>query len=125
MHFPPYFRRFVGRGKVARVALALLVCAGLLGGLAAPAPVRAQQPTDWLSYVGDILPQRQRDLYVMRLDGTDKKQLTQGFNVWFASWSPDGKVIAVSTEAGELYIVNPETAERWQLAHGAFSPRFW
>jgi Tol biopolymer transport system component len=109
----------------ARFALALMMCAGLFGSLGGPTPARAQQPSDWLSYVGDVLPQRQRDLYIMRLDGSDKKQLTQGFNVWFASWSPDGKQIALSTEAGELYLVNPETADRKLLTQGAFSPPFW
>ena len=125
MLFPPHFRRLIGRGVFARVALALMMCAGLFGSLGGPSPARAQQPSDWLSYVGDVLPQRQRDLYIMRLDGSDKKQLTQGFNVWFASWSPDGKQIALSTEAGELYLVNPETADRKLLTQGAFSPPFW
>src|SRR5205823_11596296 len=54
------------------------------------------------AFVGDILPQRQRDLYVMRVDGSDKKQLTRGSNVWFASWSPDGKRLAVTTERSEI-----------------------
>ena len=108
--------------RIPGITWRLLHCAAVLAGLAAaPAPGQAQQPpaqptpspAPMLSYVSDTVPERQRDLYVMRLDGTDKKQLTQGIKVWFASWSPDGRQIAVSSEAGELYIINPETAERW------------
>ena len=96
-----------------------------------PAPARAQTPppaappADYISYVTDILPQRQRDLWVMRLDGTDKKQLTQGFNVWFASWSPDGTRLAASTEAGELYTVNMDGTNLKLITRGAYSPPFW
>jgi hypothetical protein len=78
-----------------------------------------------LSFVGDILPQRQRDLYVMRLDGTDKKQLTQGFNVWFASWSPDGKKLAVTTEGAQIYTLNADGSNLQLLTDGAYSPPFW
>src|SRR5438309_6376615 len=89
---------------------------------AAPAP---KPPADWLSYVGDILPQRERDLFVMRVDGSDKKQITQGFNVWFASWSPDGKRLAVTTEQAALYTLNPDGSDLKLLADGAYSPAFW
>jgi Tol biopolymer transport system component len=78
-----------------------------------------------LSFVTDILPQRQRDLWVMRVDGTDKRQLTSGFNVWFASWSPEGNRIAVTTEAGQLYTVNLDGSNLKLLAGGAYSPPFW
>src|SRR5690242_18304515 len=71
-----------------------------------PTVTPAPAPADVLSFVGDILPQRQRDLYTMRVDGSDKKQLTQGFNVWFASWSPDGRHLAVTTEGSDLYTLN-------------------
>ncbi|HET9495129.1 MAG TPA: hypothetical protein VFR15_12940, partial [Chloroflexia bacterium] len=120
--------------RIPGITWRLLLCAAVLAGLAAaPAPGQAQQPpaqptpspAPMLSYVSDTVPERQRDLYVMRLDGTDKKQLTQGIKVWFASWSPDGRQIAVSSEAGELYIINPETAERRLLVQGVFSPPFW
>jgi Tol biopolymer transport system component len=87
---------------------------------AQPAP-----PADMLSFVTDILPQRQRDLWVMRVDGTDKRQLTSGFNVWFASWSPEGNRIAVTTEAGQLYTVNFDGSNLKLLAGGAYSPPFW
>src|SRR5207253_6576139 len=89
---------------------------------AAPAP---KPPADLLSYAGDILPQRQRDLFVMRVDGTDKKQITHGFNVWFASWSPDGKRIAVTTEGTQLYTLKTDGSDLKLVASGALSPVFW
>src|SRR5438067_3829721 len=89
-----------------------------------PSP-QAKPPADLLSYAGDILPQRQRDLFVMRVDGTDKKQITHGFNVWFASWSPDGKRIAVTTEGTQLYTLKPDGSDLKLVASGAFSPGFW
>lgn len=85
-----------------------------------PAP-----PADLLSYVTDIFPQRERNLMVMRLDGSDKKQLTSGFNVWFASWSPDGKRLAVSTEGAELYTLNVDGSNLKRIAVGSYSPPFW
>jgi Tol biopolymer transport system component len=78
-----------------------------------------------LSYVTDILPQRERNLMVMRLDGSDKRQLTSGFNVWFASWAPDGKKLAVTTEGAEIYTVNPDGTDLHKIAGGAYSPPFW
>jgi Tol biopolymer transport system component len=78
-----------------------------------------------LSFVTDILPQRQRDLWVMRVDGSDKKQLTTGFNVWFASWSPDGKRLAVTTEQAQLYTLNADGSNLNLIAGGAYSPPFW
>lgn len=90
------------------------------------APItQAAPPPDFLSYVGDILPQRQRDLFVMRLDGSDKKQLTQGFNVWFASWAPEGKRLAVTTEGAQLYTLNADGSDLKLVAEGAYSPPFW
>jgi Tol biopolymer transport system component len=91
----------------------------------APALPPAPPPADVLSFVGDILPQRQRDLYTMRVDGTDKKQLTQGFNVWFASWSPDGSKLAVTTEGSDLYTLNADGSDLKKITTGAFSPPFW
>src|SRR6476619_1089406 len=107
--------------------LALLVASGMLaisasvGAQTPPGPTPAQppaQPADVLSYVGDILPQRQRDLFVLRSDGSDKKQITQGFNVWFASWSPDGTRLAVTTEQSELYTLNPDGSDLKLLTSG-------
>src|SRR5215217_2943550 len=132
MYHPPTS----GRPSVGK-AWILLLCTALLAGLmAAPSSVGAQTPSaqpqaqpaspaDVLSYVGDILPQRQRDLFVMRLDGTDKKQISQGFNVWFASWAPDGKRLGITTEAGQLYTVNADGSDLKLITNGAFSPPFW
>src|SRR5436190_13580099 len=91
----------------------------------APQAQPAPAPADLLSYVGDILPQRQRDLFVMRRDGTDKKQITHGFNVWFASWSPDGKKLAVTTEQSQIYTLNPDGSDLKLITSGAYSPPFW
>jgi hypothetical protein len=91
-------------------------------------PAKAQTPpppADFLSYADDSLPSRPRDLYVMRVDGTDKRQITQGMRVWFASWSPDGKKLAVTTERTELYTLNPDGSGLKLLAVGVASPGFW
>src|SRR5687768_9503143 len=109
---------------VAVLMLAATIVIPAPAGAQAP-PTQPAPPADFISYVTDILPQRQRDLWVMRLDGTDKKQLTQGFNVWFAAWSPDGTRLAASTEAGELYTVNIDGSNLKLIARGAFSPPFW
>lgn len=90
-----------------------------------PPPQQPQPPADMLSFVTDILPQRQRDLWTMRVDGTDKKQLTRGFNVWFASWSPDGTRLAVTTEQAQIYTLNADGSNLKLLVAGAFSPPFW
>jgi hypothetical protein len=63
---------------------------------AAPPPPSA--PAPFLSFIDDTLPARSRDLYVARLDGTDKTQVTHDMKIWFATWSPDGKKLAVTTE---------------------------
>lgn len=96
--------------------------------VASPSQAPAAQPAppaDLISYVTDIFPQRERNLMVMRLDGSDKKQLTSGFNVWFASWSPDGKRLAVSTEGAELYTLNVDGSNLKRIAVGSYSPPFW
>src|SRR5215210_8035814 len=119
--------------RVAALLLILIVALQAYGaaGVSAqtpPAPPAAQPappPADLLSFVTDILPQRQRDLWVMRVDGTDKRQLTRGFNVWFASWSPEGKRIAVTTEAGQIFTVNADGSNLKLIAGGAYSPPFW
>jgi Tol biopolymer transport system component len=97
---------------------------------AAPATAQTEPPpppppADFISYADDTLPARPRDLYVMRVDGTDKRQVTQGLRVWFASWSPDGKKLAITTERTELYTVNPDGSDLKLLAVGAASPGFW
>jgi hypothetical protein len=61
----------------------------------------------------------------MRVDGTEKKQLTSGFNIWFASWSPEGARIAVTTEAGQLYTLNRDGSDLKLLTNGVYSPPFW
>lgn len=90
-----------------------------------PPAQQPQQPADMLSYVTDILPQRQRDLWTMRVDGTDRKQLTRGFNVWFASWSPDGTRLAVTTEGAQIYTLDVDGSNLKLMVTGAYSPPFW
>ena len=47
---------------------------------AAPAPPPSA-PAPFLSYIDDTLPARSRDLYVARLDGTDKTQVTHDMKI--------------------------------------------
>ncbi|HYO48569.1 MAG TPA: hypothetical protein VEW94_01860 [Chloroflexia bacterium] len=111
-------------------AAILLAAVMLLSSIGAAPRVYAQAPpqtipTDYISFVTDILPQRQRDLWVMRVDGSERRQVTQGFNVWFASWSPDGKRLAVTTEGSQIYTVNFDGSDLRLIANGAYSPPFW
>ncbi|MFL5733200.1 MAG: hypothetical protein ACJ78Q_08365 [Chloroflexia bacterium] len=117
--------------QARRLLVAVVVLVGVLGAASGataqtpPAQPQAQAPADVMSYVGDILPQRQRDLFVMRVDGSDKKQLTHGFNVWFASWAPEGTRLAVTTEGSQLYTLNADGSNLKLIAVGAYSPPFW
>jgi hypothetical protein len=112
-------------GKWVGVFLALAIVSGTLGVAPKASAQTPAPPADLLSFVTDILPQRQRDLWVMRVDGSDKKQLTGGFNVWFASWAPEGKRLAVTTEGGELYTLNADGSGLKLITIGAYSPPFW
>lgn len=92
---------------------------------AAPTPTPAPAPAGFLSYVDDALPARARDLYVMRADGTDKTQVTHDMKVWFATWSPDGKKLAITTERTQVYTVNADGTDLTLLTVHAGSPAFW
>ena len=89
---------------------------------AAPTPTPAL--AGFLSYVDDALPARARDLYVMRADGTDKTQVTHDMKVWFATWSPDGKKLAITTERTQIYTVNADGTDLTLLTAHAGSPAF-
>ncbi|MEO5951171.1 MAG: hypothetical protein ABIQ44_01765, partial [Chloroflexia bacterium] len=105
-----------------------LVLALMLHAAPASAQTPAAQPAppaDFLSYADDSLPARARDLYIMRLDGTDKHQVTTGMRVWFASWAPDGKKLAITTERTEIYTINPDGSDLKLITTGAASPPFW
>ena len=115
---------------IAAIVMSLAIMSGSIAAAAYAQPTTppAQPPPappDMLSYVTDILPQRERNLMVMRLDGSDQRQLTSGFNVWFASWSPDGKKLAVTTEGAEIYTLNADGTDLRKIAGGAYSPPFW
>lgn len=130
MLISPPRRRTKGWAAPLVALLALLALPSAVGISPTSAQTPPSQPppppqADVLSFVTDILPQRQRDLWIMRADGSDKKQLTSGFNVWFASWSPDGKRLAVTTEQAQLYTLNADGSDLKLLAGGAFSPGFW
>src|SRR5215211_2249101 len=114
------------RKYLARPYFVFLCLVLMLMVLPQPARVAAQAPpADFISYADDLLPARARDLYIMRVDGTDKRQVTQGMRVWFASWAPDGKKLAVTTERTELYTLNPDGSDLKLLATGVASPGFW
>lgn len=115
--------------RPARLLLVLSSLALVLALALHIAPASAQTPpsppADFLSYADDTLPARPRDLYVMRVDGTDKHQVTSGMRVWFASWAPDGKKLAVTTESSQIYTVNPDGSDSKLITTGAASPPFW
>ncbi|HET6261019.1 MAG TPA: hypothetical protein VFG99_02130 [Chloroflexia bacterium] len=109
---------------IAAIVMSLAIMSGSIAAAAYAQPTTppAQPPPappDMLSYVTDILPQRERNLMVMRLDGSDQRQLTSGFNVWFASWSPDGKKLAVTTEGAEIYTLNADGSDLRRIVAGA------
>lgn len=121
---------FLQKRRITRIAVIVMSLAIMSGSIAAYAqpttpPAQPAPLPDMLSYVTDILPQRERNLMVMRLDGSEQRQLTSGFNVWFASWSPDGKKLAVTTEGAEIFTLNPDGSELRKIAVGAYSPPFW
>lgn len=117
--------------QLKRTSRLILLLNSLLLALALvihAAPALAQTPApppDFLSYADDSLPARARDLYIQRVDGTDKKQITSGMRVWFASWAPDGKKLAITTEHSEIYTVNPDGSNLKLITTGAASPPFW
>lgn len=123
-------RSFPLKRPIKSISAFVMSLAMLAGTFAAYGHVSAQPaqppaPSPMISYVTDILPQRERNLMVMRLDGSDQRQLTSGFNVWFAAWAPDGKKIAVTTEGAEIYTLNPDGSDLRKVAVGAYSPPFW
>ena len=113
----------------SRRALFFLALSLLLSLVAVPGRSSAQTPTaapaPFLSYIDDTLPARSRDLYVARLDGTDKTQVTHDMKIWFATWSPDGKKLAVTTEHTQIYTLNADGTGLTLLTVHAGSPAFW
>ncbi len=76
---------------------------------------------------GDILyvgaSKHQRVLYVMRSDGTHKRVIRGVRNVWFPTWSPDGKwIVYGSTRTGgglcnQLYVIRADGTHARRLTH--------
>ena len=46
-------------------------------------------------------------------------------NAWYQNWSPDGKKIAIVTEALVLYTMDPDGRNLTRLATGVYSNPFW
>jgi Tol biopolymer transport system component len=127
-------------GSSSRSPLAFLYLSLIVALLAAPSPSSAQTPSPqatpppapppsssspFLSFIDDSLPARSRDLYVARLDGTDKTQVTHDMKIWFATWSPDGKKLAITTERTQIYTLNTDGTGLTLLTVHAGSPAFW
>src|SRR5438552_205943 len=105
------------------LALVLAVPA-LRGG----APALAAGPdlgAEVLTYGVDQLPDRVRDFHLRTVAGSDDVAITHLGNVWYQNWSPDGKKIAIVTEALELYTMNPDGSGLTALAGGVYSNPFW
>lgn len=110
------------------VALALVTVWTAIVGGPQPAPVAAQTPSldgQVVTYGVDLLPERVRNLYVRTVAGGDEKQLTDLGNVWYQNWAPDGKKIAIVTEALVLYTMDPDGGNLTRLVGGVYSNPFW
>ena len=87
----------------------------------------------WL--VGEFKPGEQQaaNLFVVRADGTDRRQLTQAIGTQGArkpSWAPDGRAVVYtdwSTGTGLLYRITIEGSGRVQLTSGPddYTPDWW
>lgn len=68
-------------------------------------------------------PLGSEDIYVMNIDGTDRRRLTHtAATETTPAWSPDGRrIVYVSARHGnaELYMVDVETGEETRLTHSA------
>jgi hypothetical protein len=93
-----------------------------------PRPAVAQAANtgaEVLTYGVDQLPDRVRDFHLRSVAGGDDVTLTHLGNAWYQNWSPDGKKIAIVTEALVLYTMNPDGSELTPLAYGVYSNPFW
>jgi serine/threonine protein kinase len=79
---------------------------------------------DWFTFYSDC--DGDRNVYKMRTNGTERKQLTStsGSNSWFPAWSPDGKQITFSSNRSgryHIYVMNADGSHVQDLAEGCIS----
>jgi len=65
-----------------------------------------------------------KNLWVMRSDGSEKRQITSGmfFGDAFPEWSPDGSAILLTVNENDAFVlklIDPETGEARDLGEGA------
>lgn len=119
--------RKTGRiGRAGFVILMMLVAG--IGRIGGPTPVAAQTPNtdgEVLIYGVDALPDRVRDFHLRTVAGGDDQTLTHLGDAWYQNWSPDGKKIAIVTEALVLYTMDPDGGNLTRLTGGVYSNPFW
>ncbi len=116
-----------GRNMRAWLIILVMLIAGI-GRVGGAAPVAAQAPNtdgEVLTYGVDALPDRVRDFHLRTVGGDDGQTLTHLGNVWYQNWSPDGKKIAIVTEALVLYTMDPDGGNLTQLTSNVYSNPFW
>jgi hypothetical protein len=119
--------RKTGRNGRAWFVILMMILAGV-GRIGGAAPAAAQTPStdgEVLSYGVDALPDRVRDFHLRTVAGGEDATLTHLGNAWYQNWSPDGKKIALVTEALVLYTMDPDGGNLTQLASGVYSNPFW
>lgn len=76
---------------------------------------------DWSPIENKIVFTSGRDgiaqIYVMNGDGSNQKNVSNNnFSEMHPTWSPDGKIIALCSNMDAIYLLDPESQERFQLS---------